>query len=69
MTARSSGHPPLRNTSRTAQKTTKNLQNSIGLHISAKTMQTYPQDISTHKQDIRTKKTRYNRITADKRKN
>jgi len=69
MTARSSSHPPPRNTSRTAQKTTKNLQNSIGLRISAKTVQAQPQDISTHKQDIRTNKTRYNTITADKRKN
>ena len=28
----------------------------IGLHISAKTVQTYPQDISTHKQDMKTKR-------------
>jgi len=40
MTAKSSSHPPPRNTSRTAQKTTKNLPNSIGLHTSAKTVQT-----------------------------
>jgi len=28
----------------------------IGLHISAKTVQTYPQDICTHKQDLKTKR-------------
>jgi len=39
MAARSSSHPPPRNTSRSAQKTSKNLQNSIGLHMSAKTVQ------------------------------
>jgi len=68
MTARSSSHPPPRNTSRTAQNTIQNLQNYIGVHISAKTVQTYPQDISTQT-GIRTKKTCYNTVSADERKN
>jgi len=38
MTARSSSHPHQRNTSRTAQKTSHNLQKSI--HVSAKAVQT-----------------------------
>jgi len=37
MTARSSSHPAPRNTSRTAQKMGKNLQNCV--HISARTVQ------------------------------
>jgi len=56
MTARSLSHPPPRNTSRTAQKTTQNLQNSTSFHISAETVKTFPQDISTHKQDIEQKR-------------
>jgi len=56
MTARSSSHPPPRNASRTAQSTIQNLQNSIGLHVSAKTVQTYPQDISTYKTGHKNKK-------------
>jgi len=38
MTERSSSHPPPRNTSRTAQKLRKNLQNCK--HIPARTVQT-----------------------------
>jgi len=56
MTARSSSHPPLRNTVELLRRRPKVYKFHIDLHISTKTVQTYPWDISTLKQDMESKR-------------
>jgi len=69
MTARSSSHLPRKIQVELHRRRPKVYKIHIGLHISAKTVQTYPQDISTHKQDTKKKTRNNNTISADKRKN